>query len=164
MRLFLVVAYSISILNGFDIHRLFDNIFKKECSYGNPNCDCRASCRDKIDEIDDKDFNIFVKEVRKVGGSDIVIFLQFRSKSSDFDIDLGQSDIKLVGSNGKEMMLNGCNISNFRIYAGEAKIVPLLFKGGINKLKSPYSLILELYNIGSISFDNLKVGMRSIEY
>ena len=124
---------------------------------------CRGTCIKKIDEIDGKYFTLFVKEVKKID-SDIIIFVQFRSKNDDFDIDLGNSVITLIDKRGREKKLNGCRVSNFHIYSGEAKVFPFVFKGMADKLEQPYELRLKLYNADTVVFSGLKLGEKSVEY
>ncbi len=133
------------------------------CKFDNSDCHCRKSCIKNIDEIDNEHFRLFVKEVKRID-SDIVIFVQFRSKESDFDIDLGKSIITLTDAKGKEITLNGCKISNFHIYSGEAKVFPFVFKNMAKSMKQPYKLRLELYNSDTIVLKNIHLGDRSVEY
>jgi len=137
------------------------NSDKYLCDYGN--CNCREKCIDKIDEIDTDDFNLFIKKIKNIGG-DLIIYLQLRSKHNDFDIDLSRSYIILKDKRGNTVSLNGCDISNFHIQSGEAKIFPLVFKGKAYKLKSPYTLYLKIYKVGEITLTDLKLGSESIEY
>ncbi len=156
----------ILLITGIILNLMSSNFYglnSSDCNYGNPDCNCRQSCIKKIDEIDDRDFRLFVKEVKRVG-SDIVILVQFRSKNSDFDIDLGRSSIVLTDRRGRKRTLDGCEISNFHIYSGEAKIFPFVFSGMVYRMKQPYRFTLDLYNIGTIVFNGLRLGMKSVEY
>lgn len=159
MKILLLVTGIILNLMSSDFYRLNSS----DCAYGNPDCNCRQSCIKKIDEIENRDFHLFVKEVKRIG-SDIVILVQFRSKNSNFDIDLGRSSITLTDRRGRKRSLDGCEISNFHIYSGEAKIFPFVFSGMAYRMKQPYRLTLELYNIGTIVLDRLRVGTKSVEY
>lgn len=151
-----VVMSSMYSQDFFGLDGLICDIFKTGCQ-------CRESCKKRIDYIEDEDFTLFVKEVKSVE-SDIVLLIQFRSKNSSFDIDLSRSSIVLTDSRGKKLTLNGCDISNFHIYAGEAKIFPFVFRGAARKMRSPYKLTLDLYDIGTIVLKNLRLGMKSVEF
>ena len=159
MKKFFLIAGAISILYSrdfFDFNGLLCDLF-------NTSCQCREVCKKKIDQIEEEKFSLFVKEVKKVE-SDIVILVQFRSKDSNFDIDLSRSNIVLIDSRGKSITLNGCSIPNFHIYSGESKIFPFVFKRAVNKMRPPYKLKLKLYNIKTIVLKNLRLGMKSVEY
>jgi len=156
--LFIYIIYLFPLNAAGFFHKNSDEYI---CAYGN--CNCREKCINKIDEIDTEDFNIFVKKIKNIEG-DLIIYLQFRSKNDDFDIDLSRSSIILKDRRGDTVSLNGCKISNFHIQSGEAKIFPLVFEGKASKLKSPYTLYLKIHRVGEITLTDLKLGSESIEY
>ena len=151
---FLIYVLYISSLNASGFFYKYKNNRNNNYKYG-------KKCIKKIDEIDTKDFNLFVKKIKNIAG-DLVIYIQFRSKDGDFDIDLSQSHISIRDRRGKRVLLKECNIPNFHIDSGEAKIFPIVFKDKAYKLKSPYTLYLKIYNIGEITLTNLKLGSESI--
>jgi len=153
---FLIYILYISSLNASGFFYKYQNSRNDNYKYNN-------RCIKKIDEIDTEDFNLFVKRVKNIDG-DLVIYIQFRSKDGDFDIDLSQSHITIRDKRGKRVLLKECNIPNFHIESGEAKIFPIVFKNKAYKLKSPYTLHLKIYKIGEITLTNLKLGSESIEY
>ena len=164
MRVFIVISILISNLFAFDFNFNLNWFKYIRCRYFDSNCqNIRVDCLKRVDEIDTKDFTIFVKGVENIYG-DLVIFVEFRSKNSDVDIDLSKSTITIEDSRGRKKSLNGCNIPNFRIYEGEAKLFPFVFRKGVSKLKAPYTLKLDIYNVGLVILSDLKVGEKSIEY
>jgi len=154
--IFLIYMLYLSSLNA-------NGFFYKYQNHRNDNYEYRKRCIKKIDEIDTEDFNLFVKKIKKID-SDLVIYLQFRSKDGDFDIDLSRSHITIRDKRGRRVSIDGCNIPNFHIESGEAKIFPIVFKNKAYKLKSPYTLYLKIYGVGEITLTDLKLGSESIEY
>ena len=159
----IIFFISLLYLSSLNAGGFFHKYSHKDRCYGDRAYECKKRYIKKIDEIDTEDFNLFVKKVKNIGG-DLVIYIQFRSKDGDFDIDLSQSRIVIKDKRGRRISIDNCEISNFHIESGEAKIFPLIFEEKANKLKSPYTLYLEIYDVGKITLTDLKLGSESIEY